>query len=59
VECPRTVYTDLNKLWFLASFDTAGEVLRALVGCLGVEKVSCIDVEVSHASPDADWTHPT
>jgi hypothetical protein len=27
VKCPRTVYTDLNGLWLLAIFDTAGEVL--------------------------------
>jgi hypothetical protein len=40
------------------SFDTAGEVLAALVRCLGVEKVWCSDVEVYDASPDADRTHP-
>lgn len=41
------------------TFDTAGEVLAALVRCLGVEKVWCIDVEVYYASPDAYRSHAT
>ena len=38
----------------LRTFDTAGEVLHRLVRCLGVAKISSIDWEVPHASPDAD-----
>jgi hypothetical protein len=38
--------------------DTAGEVLEALVGCLGVVTVSHRNMEVYHAAPDADWTYP-
>jgi hypothetical protein len=38
--------------------DTAGEVLQALVRCLGVVMVSCADVEGPHASPNANRTHP-
>jgi hypothetical protein len=39
--------------------DTAGEVLQALVRCIGVVMVSCADVEVPHTSPDANRTRPT
>jgi hypothetical protein len=37
---------------------TAGEVLDALVGGLGVVTVSHSNVEVDQAAPDADRTHP-
>jgi hypothetical protein len=40
--------------WLFVSFDTAGEVLEALVRSLGVVKIPSLDVEVHHASPDAD-----
>jgi prevent-host-death family protein len=45
---------DDDPSWIIVTCDTAGEVLRALVRCLGVEKVSCLDVEVHQASPHAD-----
>jgi hypothetical protein len=35
-------------------FATDGEVLEALVRCIGVVMVSCRHLEVHHASPDAD-----
>jgi hypothetical protein len=44
--------------WVIVTFDTAGEVLEALVECLGVVTVSHRNVEVYHAAPDADWTCP-
>jgi transposase len=37
---------------------TAGEVLEALVRCLGVVMISHVNVEVHHASPNADRTRP-
>jgi hypothetical protein len=47
-----------TTLWLCVIFDTAGEVLEALVGCLGVVTVSHRNMEVYHAAPDADWTYP-
>jgi hypothetical protein len=44
--------------WLFVSFDTAGEVLEALRRCIGIVKGSRIDMEVHHASPDADRSHP-
>jgi hypothetical protein len=46
-------------LWVIVAFDTAGEVLHALVRCIGIVVISDRDSEVYHASPDADRTHPT
>jgi hypothetical protein len=40
--------------WLIVSFDPAGEVLEAWVRCIGVVKIPPNDVEVPHASPDAD-----
>ena len=42
----------------LTKSDTAGEVLHALVRCIGIVVISDRDSEVYHASPDADRTHP-
>jgi hypothetical protein len=42
----------------LRTFDTAGEVLRALVPSLGIVMVSDRSSEVPHASPDANRTRP-
>jgi hypothetical protein len=39
--------------------DLTGEVLEALVRSIGVVKIPPIDVEVPHASSDADRTCPT
>jgi hypothetical protein len=41
------------------TFDTDGEVLQALVRCIGVVMDSHTYLEVDHASPDADRTSPT
>jgi hypothetical protein len=54
---PR-LFENEPMLRLLAIFDTAGEVLEALVGCLGVVTVSHRNMEVYHAAPDADWTYP-
>jgi hypothetical protein len=37
--------------------DTDGEVLQALVRCIGIVMVSDRSSEVPHASPDADRTY--
>jgi hypothetical protein len=47
-----------SRLKSITKNDTAGEVLEALVRCIGIVKVSHIDMEVHHASPDADRSHP-
>lgn len=52
VVCPRISSTDLDDLWLFSNFDTAGEVLEALVRSLSVAKNPPIDVEIHHASPD-------
>jgi hypothetical protein len=39
---------------FITKSDTAGEVIQALIRSIGIAKVACIDVEVYHASPNAD-----
>jgi hypothetical protein len=42
----------------LTKTDTAGEVLQALVRCIGIVVISHRDSsEVFHASPDANRTH--
>jgi hypothetical protein len=43
----------------LARFDTADEVLEALVRSIGVMKILPIAVEVPHASSDVDRTCAT
>jgi hypothetical protein len=45
--------------WLIVAFDTAGEVLEALVRCIGIVKIPSLDVEVPHASPDADRACPS
>jgi hypothetical protein len=43
--------------WVFVTFDTAGEVLQALVRCLGTVVISDSPLEVCHASPEANRTH--
>jgi hypothetical protein len=45
------------EVGFSAAFDTAGEVLQALVRRIGIVVIEDRHSEVYHASPDADRTH--
>jgi DNA replication protein DnaC len=53
----RTVTKLVIISWVSVVFDTAGEVVQALVRCIGIVVISDRHSEVSHASPDADRPH--
>jgi hypothetical protein len=48
-----------KTMWVTGAFDTAGEVLHALVRSIRVAMISYINMEVSHAASDADRARPT
>jgi hypothetical protein len=57
----KNVAVDIPNLaatfWVLGCFDTDGEVVQALVRCIGIVVIEDRHSEVYHASPDADRTH--
>ena len=61
-DLPNRVCRDalcVQDAFVVTKSDTAGEVLQALVRSIGIVKISDRDLEVYHASPDADRTRPT